>query len=46
MNFGENLKSIAVPLEGDEFEMPLADDSVPADADYAVCISGDSTLNI
>lgn len=33
---------IAVPLEGDEFEMLLADDSVPADADYAVCISGDS----
>lgn len=33
---------IAVPLEGEEFEMILADDSVPADADYAVCISGDS----
>ena len=33
---------IAVPLEGDEFEMLLADDSVPTDADYAVCISGDS----
>lgn len=33
---------IAVPLEGNEFEMLLADDSVPADADYAVCISGDS----
>lgn len=33
---------IAVPLEGDEFEMLPADDSVPADADYAVCISGDS----
>lgn len=33
---------IAVPLEGDEFEMLLADDSVPAEADYAVCISGDS----
>ena len=33
---------IAVPLEGDEFEMLLVDDSVPADADYAVCISGDS----
>jgi len=33
---------IAVPLETDEFEMLLADDSVPADADYAVRISGDS----
>lgn len=33
---------IAVPLEGEEFEMILADDSVPTDADYAVCISGDS----
>lgn len=33
---------IAVPLEGDDFEMLLADDSVPAEADYAVCISGDS----
>lgn len=33
---------ISVPLEGDEFEMILADDSVPAEADYAVRISGDS----
>lgn len=32
----------AVPLEGDEFEMILADDSVPADADFAVRIQGDS----
>lgn len=33
---------ISVPLEGDEFEMILADETVPPDADYAVCISGDS----
>lgn len=33
---------IAVPLEGNEFEMLLADDSVPMDADYAVRVSGDS----
>lgn len=33
---------IAVPLETDEFEMLLADDSIPSDADYAVRISGDS----
>lgn len=33
---------IAAPLEGDEFEMILADNSVPNDADYAVKISGDS----
>ena len=33
---------ISVPLEGDEFEMLFADDSVPIDADYAVRISGDS----
>lgn len=32
----------AIPLEGDEFEMLLADDSVPEDADYAVRIQGDS----
>lgn len=32
----------AVPLEGDDFEMLLADDSVPEDADYAVRIQGDS----
>ncbi len=31
-----------VPLEGDDFEMIRVDDSVPDDADYAVCISGDS----
>lgn len=30
------------PLEGDDFEMIRIDDSVPDDADYAVCISGDS----
>ena len=33
---------MAVPLDGAEFEMLLVDDSVPADADYAVRISGDS----
>jgi len=33
---------IAVPLEGNEFEMILADSSVPADADFAVRIQGDS----
>ena len=33
---------ISVPLEGNEFEMLLADGSVPIDADYAVRISGDS----
>lgn len=31
-----------VPLEGEDFEMLLADDNVPSDADYAVPISGDS----
>lgn len=31
-----------VPLEGEDFEMLLADDNVPPDADYAVPISGDS----
>lgn len=30
------------PLEGDDFEMIRVDDSVPKNADYAVCISGDS----
>lgn len=30
------------PLEGDTFEMIVADSSVPDNADYAVCISGDS----
>jgi len=33
---------IAVPLEGNEFEMILADKSVPEDADFAVWIQGDS----
>ena len=33
---------IAVPLEGDEFEMILVDNSVPSDADFAVRIQGDS----
>ncbi len=33
---------IAVPLEGDEFEMILVDDNVPSDADFAVWIQGDS----
>lgn len=33
---------IAIPLEGNEFEMVLADDSVPAEADFAVRIQGDS----
>lgn len=31
-----------VPLERDDFEMILVDDNTPDDADYAVCISGDS----
>ena len=35
---------ISVPLEGDEFEMILADSTVPADADFAVRIQGDSML--
>lgn len=33
---------ITAPLEGDDFEMLLADDSVPEEADYAIRISGDS----
>ncbi len=33
---------IAAPLEGNDFEMILVDDTVPEDADYAVRISGDS----
>ena len=33
---------IAAPLEGADFEMLLADNSVPDDADFAVRISGDS----
>lgn len=32
----------AVQLDGEDFEMMLVDDSVPADADYAVGIHGDS----
>ncbi len=31
-----------VPLEGEDFEMILVDDNTPEDADYAVCIFGDS----
>lgn len=30
------------PLEGDDFEMIRVDDNVPAEADYAIYISGDS----
>ena len=30
------------PLEGEDFEMIRVDDSTPDNADYAVCISGDS----
>lgn len=33
-----------VPLDGDDFEMILVDDSVPDDADYAVNIQGNSML--
>jgi len=33
---------VAAPIEGDEYEMLLVSDSVPAEADYAVRISGDS----
>lgn len=32
----------SVPLDGDDFEMMLVDESVPAQADYAVNIQGDS----
>lgn len=32
----------SVPLDGDDFEMILADDSVPRSADFAVRIQGDS----
>lgn len=35
---------IAVPLEGNEFEMIPVDDSVPANADFAVRIQGDSMM--
>ena len=31
-----------MPLDGDDFEMILVDDDVPNDADFAVCIQGDS----
>lgn len=33
---------MSVPLDGDEFEMLLVDDSVPEQADYAVNIQGNS----
>lgn len=32
----------SVPLDGDDFEMVLVDDSVPSDADFAVIIQGNS----
>lgn len=32
----------SVPLDGDDFEMILVDENVPADADFAVGIQGDS----
>ena len=32
----------SAPLDGDDFEMILADDAVPSDADFAVRIQGDS----
>lgn len=32
----------SVPLDGDDFEMILVDSNVPADADFAVTIQGDS----
>lgn len=32
----------SAPLEGESFEMIVADSCVPDNADYAVCISGDS----
>ena len=34
----------SVPLDGDEFEMILVDDTVPHDADFAVRIQGDSMM--
>lgn len=34
----------SVPLDGEDFEMILADDSVPRDADFAVGIQGNSML--
>lgn len=33
---------ISVPLDGDDFEMILVDNTVPVDADFAVCIQGNS----
>ena len=32
----------SIPLDGDDFEMILVDDNVPADADFAVSIQGNS----
>lgn len=32
----------SVPLDGDDFAMILVDENVPNDADFAVCIQGDS----
>lgn len=34
----------SVPLDGDEFEMILVDDTVPQDADFAVRIQGNSMM--
>lgn len=34
----------SVPLDGDDFEMILVDDSVPRDADFAVGIQGNSMM--
>lgn len=34
----------SVPLDGEDFEMLLVDDTVPNDADFAVIIQGDSML--
>lgn len=34
----------SVPLDGDDFEMILVDDTVPTDADFAVGIQGNSML--
>lgn len=33
---------LSIPLDGDDFEMILVDDTVPADADFAVGIQGNS----
>lgn len=40
--FTPSAAGVSVPLDGDDFEMILVDDNVPADADYAVKIQGDS----